>query len=115
MWIYLVCAIVAVLVLLLLTLFGAAVYSGLLHDIQIGVGKPHISDVTVAYKFDRSPYKNCGYLFSEAHSLAPKLRCICVFYDDPHPFKVQTLRRTRWLLLSMRATLMKILLPVRAH
>jgi len=89
MWIYLVCAIVAVLVLLLLTLFGAAVYSGLLHDIQIGVGKPHISDVTVAYKFDRGPYSNCGSLFCEAHSLAPKLRCIGVYYDDPE--KVPTL------------------------
>jgi len=84
MWMYLLCAIVAVVVLLLLTLFGAAVYSGLLHNIQIGVGNPPISNVTIAYKFDRGPYNNCGYLFCEAQSLAPKLRSIGVYYDDPY-------------------------------
>jgi len=82
-WIYLLCAIVALLVLILLTLLGAAVYSGLLHKVEIGVGKPHVSNVTIAYKFDRGPYNNCGYLFSEAVSLAPKLRCIGIYYDDP--------------------------------
>jgi len=83
MWIYLLCAIAAVIVLLLLTLLGVAVYSGLLHQIEIGVGKPPISNVTVAYKFDRGPYNNCGHLFCEALSLAPKLRTIGVYYDDP--------------------------------
>jgi len=83
LWIYLLCAILAMLVLILLTLLGAAVYSGLLHDIKISVGKPHISNVTVAYKFDRGPYTNCGYLFSETCSIAPKLRCIGIYYDDP--------------------------------
>jgi len=82
--VYLVWAIVATLVLILLTLLGAAVYSGLLHHIQIGVSKPPISNVTVAYKFDRGPYNNSGYLFCEALSLAPKLRCIGVYYDDPY-------------------------------
>lgn len=83
LWLFLVCAIVAVIVLIMLTLLGVAVYSGLLHNIQISVGKPHVSNVTVAYKFDRGPYNNCGYLFSEACSLAPKLRCIGIYYDDP--------------------------------
>ena len=84
LWLCLVCAIIALLVLIVLTLLGAAVYSGLLHNIEISVGKPHISNVTVAYKFDRGPYNNCGYLFSETHSLAPKLRCIGIYYDDPY-------------------------------
>lgn len=83
LWVYLVCAIAAVLLLIFLTLLGAAVYSGLLHNIQIGVGKPHVSNITVAYKFDRGPYSNCGYLFSEACSLAPQLRCIGIYYDAP--------------------------------
>jgi len=83
-WVYLVCAIVAVLVLILLTLLGVAVYSGLLHNIEVSVGKPPVSNVTIAYKFDRGPYNNCGYLFSEACSLAPQLRCIGIYYDDPH-------------------------------
>ena len=84
LWAYLVCAIAAVLLLIFFTLLGAAVYSGLLHNIQIGVGKPHVSNITVAYKFDRGPYTNCGYLFSETHSLAPQLRCIGIYYDDPN-------------------------------
>jgi len=82
-YMYLVCGIVAVVVLILLTLLGVAIYSGLLHDIKISVGKPHVSNITVAYKFDRGPYQNCGYLFTEASSVAPKLRCIGVYYDDP--------------------------------
>ena len=81
---YIVIAIFAVLLLLLLTLLGVAVYSGLLHSIQIDVGKPHISNVTIAYKFDRGPYSNCGRLFTEAYSVAPKLRTIGIYYDDPY-------------------------------
>jgi len=84
LWLYIVIAIVAVLLLLLVTLLGAAIYSGLLHNIQIDVGKPPISNVTIAYKFDRGPYNNCGYLFTEACSLAPKLRTIGIYYDDPY-------------------------------
>jgi len=83
LWIYLLSCIVAVLVLILLTLLGVAVYSGLLHDIKISVGKPHVSNMTIAYKFDRGPYQNCGYLFTEACTLAPKLRSIGIYYDDP--------------------------------
>jgi len=83
-WLYLVCAILAMTLLILLTLFGVAVYSGLFYDIQCGVGKPPISNVTVAYKFARGPYSNCGSLFTEATSLAPKLRCIGLYYDDPY-------------------------------
>jgi len=84
LWLYIVCAIVAVLVLLLLTVLGVAVYSGLLHNIQVDVGKPPISNVTIAYKFDRGPYSNCGYLFTESYSLAPNLRSIGIYYDDPY-------------------------------
>jgi len=83
-WLYIVIAIVAVLLLLLLTLLGSAVYSGLLHNIQVDVGKPPISNVTIAYKFDRGPYSNTGRLFTEACSLAPKLRGIGIYYDDPY-------------------------------
>ena len=82
-WLYIVCAIVALLVLLLLTLLGVAVYSGLLHNIQIDVGKPHISNVTIAYKFCRGPYTNCGSVFTEAYSLAPTLQNIGIYYDAP--------------------------------
>lgn len=58
-------------------------YSGLLSDIQILAGCPPIKKITFAYKFKRGPYKDCGQLFKESHSIAPRLSCVGVFYDDP--------------------------------
>lgn len=58
-------------------------YSGLLWDITILTGSPPIKRITFAYKFQQGPYKDCGQLLKESHSIAPKLSCIGVFYDDP--------------------------------
>lgn len=92
LWLYIVIALVGLLLLLLLTLLGAAIYSGLLHNIKVDVGKPPISNVTIAYKFDRGPYSNCGKLFTEAYSVAPKLRTIGIYYDDPYEVPAEKLR-----------------------
>lgn len=64
---------------------GAAyiLYSGLLSDITVLSGSPPIKKITFAYKFKEGPYKNCGQLFKESHSIGPGLSCIGVFYDDP--------------------------------
>lgn len=74
---------VALLILILVTLFVIAVYSGLFETVNVGAGPPPIKNVTIAYKFARGPYKNAGSYFTEITSLVPQLRCIGVYYDDP--------------------------------
>ena len=37
----------------------------------------------VFYKFSTGDYKNCGKFFWETASLAPTLKCIGIYYDDP--------------------------------
>jgi len=68
---------------ILATLFFYAVHCGLLCDITVGTGKPAVKSLTIAYKFARGPYKDCGSIFTEACSLAPSLRTVGVYYDDP--------------------------------
>lgn len=58
-------------------------YSGLLSTIEVQTGFPPIKKVTIAYKFRKGPYSNCGPLFQEARKIGPKFPCIGVFYDDP--------------------------------
>lgn len=75
--------IIVVLILLLLTLLGFLGYCGLFAPIDIKAEKPPFQELKVAYKFSRGSYKNSGALFTEAHSIAPTLKCIGVYYDDP--------------------------------
>ncbi|XP_061473898.1 testis-expressed protein 264 isoform X2 [Rhineura floridana] len=75
---------VALVVLLLLTLFGFAVYSGLFSEVVVSAGLPPIGNITVAYKFQVGPYGDCGRLFTESCSISPKLCSIAVYYDNPH-------------------------------
>nr|XP_046239456.1 testis-expressed protein 264 homolog [Scatophagus argus] len=77
--------IACVVISLLSVITGAAyiLYSGLLSDITVLTGSPPIKKITFAYKFKQGPYKNCGQLFKESHTIGPKLSCIGVFYDDP--------------------------------
>lgn len=72
----------AVFLAILITLFTYAVYCGLLTDIVVGTGKPAVTNLTIAYKFARGPYKDCGSIFTEACSLAPSLRTVGIYYDD---------------------------------
>ena len=59
------------------------IYSGLLYQITIGTGKPPIKGVTIAYKFNRGPYKEAGAIFSEVSGIAPDNLCLGLYYDDP--------------------------------
>ncbi|XP_037761258.1 testis-expressed protein 264 [Chelonia mydas] len=74
----------ALLVLLLLTLFGFAIYSGLFSEVVVSTGSPPIRNITLAYKFKVGPYSECGKLFMESCSISPKLCSIGVYYDNPH-------------------------------
>lgn len=75
--------IIVVLILLVLTLLGFLSYCGLFAPIDIKAEKPPFKELQVAYKFCRGSYKNSGALFTEVHSIAPSLKCIGVYYDDP--------------------------------
>ena len=80
------------LLMILLTLFGVLVYSGLFHRVDVGAGPPHVQNLIVAYKFARGPYKNSGHIFTELSNIAPDNRYIGVYYDDP--YQVRTLSRS---------------------
>ncbi|XP_031757210.1 testis-expressed protein 264 [Xenopus tropicalis] len=79
-------------VLLLLTLFGLAVYSGLLTEVEVRAGPPPIRGVVLAYKFRVGPYDESGNLYTENVSLAPKLVSIGVYYDNPMKVPVEFCR-----------------------
>ena len=81
MWMYLLCGIVGLLVGLIVLLLAVAVYSGLFQNIEISVGKPHVSNMTIAYKFCRGSFLHMGFLLSLTHRLAPKQRFTCFSYD----------------------------------
>ncbi|CAH2312591.1 Hypothetical predicted protein [Pelobates cultripes] len=84
--------IAALIALLLLTLFGVAVYSGLLTEVEVRAGPPPIRGVVVAYKFRVGPYDESGNLYTENVSLAPKLVSIGVYYDNPMKVPVEFCR-----------------------
>ncbi|KAJ8259794.1 hypothetical protein GJAV_G00173530 [Gymnothorax javanicus] len=77
-------SIVLLLLILLVTIMGFLLYSGLLSEVHIRTGSPPIKNITIAYKFRVGPYKDCGSIFSESCSIGPKLRCIGVYYSDPN-------------------------------
>lgn len=84
--------IIVVLILLLLTLLWFLGYCGLFAAIDIKAEKPPFEELQIAYKFCRGSHKNSGALFTEVHSLAPSLKCIGVYYDDPLEVESQQLR-----------------------
>lgn len=71
-------------VLLLLTVFGFAVYSGLFTEVVVSAGSPPIGSITLAYKFRVGPYGESGQLFTDGCSISSKLCSIGVYYDNPH-------------------------------
>ncbi|KAM4587778.1 testis-expressed protein 264 homolog [Odontesthes bonariensis] len=77
------CVVIILLGLLILTATGCVLCAGILTDVTVQTGCPPTKKITFAYKFKEGPYKNCGELLKEAHSVGPELSCIGVFYDDP--------------------------------
>ncbi|NXG38701.1 TX264 protein, partial [Dromaius novaehollandiae] len=71
-------------VLLLLTVFGFVVYSGLFTEVVVSAGSPPVGSITLAYKFRIGPYGESGQLFTDSCSISSKLCSIGVYYDNPH-------------------------------
>uniref|UniRef100_A0A2R5LEI1 Putative sterol metabolic process n=2 Tax=Ornithodoros turicata TaxID=34597 RepID=A0A2R5LEI1_9ACAR len=88
----LVLGIICALILILFTFLGFLGYCGLFAPIDIRAGKPPFEELKVAYKFCRGPYKTSGGLFTEVHNLAPSLKCIGMYYDDPDEVEPMQLR-----------------------
>ncbi|RLV99441.1 hypothetical protein DV515_00009682, partial [Chloebia gouldiae] len=76
--------IAALVVLLLLTIFGFVVYSGLFTEVVVSAGSPPVGNMTLAYKFRVGPYGESGQLFTDGCSISSKLCSIGVYYDNPH-------------------------------
>ncbi|XP_069721666.1 testis-expressed protein 264 [Phaenicophaeus curvirostris] len=76
--------IVVLVALLLLTVFGFAVYSGLFTEVVVSAGSPPVGSITLAYKFRVGPYGESGQLFTDGCSISSKLYSIGVYYDNPH-------------------------------
>ncbi|XP_025940720.1 testis-expressed protein 264 [Apteryx rowi] len=74
----------ALVVLLLLTVFGFVVYSGLFTEVVVSAGSPPVGSITLAYKFRVGPYGESGQLFTDSCSISSKLCSIGVYYDNPH-------------------------------
>ena len=58
-------------------------YCGLFYRVEISTGAPFIQKATVMYKFEQGPYENSGRLYSSISKLAPKAKCIGLYYDNP--------------------------------
>ncbi|KFQ37548.1 Testis-expressed sequence 264 protein [Mesitornis unicolor] len=76
--------ITALVMLLLLTVFGFVVYSGLFTEVVVSAGSPPVGNITLAYKFRVGPYGESGELFTDGCSISSKLCSIGVYYDNPH-------------------------------
>ena len=70
-------------IMLLGTIFLLISYSGLFDGVRVGTGAPLVGSMKVVYKYGMGPTKDMGPLFTEVTSIAPKLKCFGIYYDDP--------------------------------
>ncbi|XP_053648684.1 testis-expressed protein 264 homolog isoform X2 [Cherax quadricarinatus] len=86
--------------LVVATIIGLLVHSGLFIPVDVKTCKPNIGEVYIAYKFARGPYKESGTLFTQVHTLLPEYRTIGVYYDDPKMRQSHKLRYIVGVILS---------------
>ncbi|XP_037070772.1 testis-expressed protein 264-like [Pollicipes pollicipes] len=94
----LVCIVLAVLILLTLLVFLG--HLGLFSEVDVKSGTPPFRELTICYKFNRGPYKGCGHFFTEIYSIAPELKTIGFYYDDPERVNAYELRYAVGAILS---------------
>ena len=71
------------LILFVGTLLGLLIFSGVLTSVDVKTGKPPIGKAHIAYKDGTGPYNTVGSFFTESTSIAPSLKAIGLYYDDP--------------------------------
>ena len=75
---------VVVVVLVLVVLFlMALIHAGYFSDIRIRTSIPLSLPSRVAYKLYRGSYSNAGVAFKELDAIAPRLKTVGIYYDDP--------------------------------
>lgn len=79
-------------VLVLLCLFLVLVHAGLLHKIEVRTDRYPLSAVRIAYKYGGGPYRNAGNVMQQVSKLAPHLKCLGMYYDDPNQVPAEKLR-----------------------
>ena len=77
---YLVLAVLIVAVLFLMAL----VHAGYFSDIRIRTSTPLSLPGRIAYKLYRGSYSNAGAAFKELAAVAPHLKTVGIYYDDPN-------------------------------
>lgn len=90
------CLCAVLLALLILTLAGCILYSGLFTDITVQTCCPSLKKITFAYKFKEGTYKESGKLFKEARCVGLGLPCLGVFYDDPKKVNMIFSNALKW-------------------
>ena len=88
--IYTLSAIFIVLLLLIaVSVFVLFIFSGLFASVVVETGKPPIGEVYLAYKDGTGPYSGVGSTFFESTSIAPDLRQMGIYYDEPGTVSTQ--------------------------
>ncbi|KAK3874977.1 hypothetical protein Pcinc_020127 [Petrolisthes cinctipes] len=83
---------VVLLLVVLITIIGLLIHSGIFEPVEVRTCKPDIGEVYIAYQFARGPYKESGALFTQIHTLLPEYRTVGVYYDNPKMKQPQKLR-----------------------
>jgi len=91
---------VVLMLLVLATIIGLLIHSGLLSPVDVKTCKPDIGELKIAYRFAQGPYKEAGSLFTHVHTLMPNYRTIGVYYDDPKKKQAHKLRYIVGVILS---------------
>ncbi|XP_066948062.1 testis-expressed protein 264 homolog isoform X2 [Macrobrachium rosenbergii] len=86
--------------LVVATVTGLLIHSGLLTTVEVKTCKPDIGEIKIAYKFARGPYKESGMLYTQVHTLLPQYRTVGVYYDDPKTKQPHKLRYIVGIIIS---------------
>jgi len=83
---------VCMIVMLVLTIFVYAFYSGLFTSTPVSTSETVYGPLTMAYKTSVGPYKNVGEIFTESFCLLPEREQLGIYYDDPEGVQASQLR-----------------------
>ena len=75
--------VVLIVVILSVLFLMALIHAGYFSDIRIRTSNPLSLPGRVAYKLYRGSYTNAGAGFKELAAVAPNLKTVGIYYDDP--------------------------------
>lgn len=72
--------------IIILTVLGTLVYSGLFESVVVASGNPPIGKATIAYIHGKGAYKEIGQVFTRLSTYLPankEFKMLGIYYDDP--------------------------------